>query len=100
MTVTVSDGTASAAQTFTWTVTNVNRAPVLTALADRTDAENATVSLPVVASDPDSDTLTFSATGLPNGPGDQRDDGDDHRHADLHERRHAPGDRDGRRRRR
>ncbi len=44
---------ATERQTFTWTVTNVNRAPVLTALADRTDAENATVSLPLVASDPD-----------------------------------------------
>src|SRR4029077_11148004 len=53
--------------TFTWTVTNVNRAPVLTALVDRTDAENAAVSLLLTASDPDGDTLTFSATGLPSG---------------------------------
>ena len=64
---TVSDGDLTSSQTFTWTVTNVNQSPVLTALTGRTDAENATVSLPVVATDPDGDALTFSATGLPGG---------------------------------
>ncbi len=65
--VSVSDGTASADQTFTWTVTNVNREPDLTPIASRTDAENATVSLPVLATDPDGDTVTYSAIGLPAG---------------------------------
>ena len=65
--ITASDGTLSDSRTFAWTVTNVNRTPVLTAIADRTDVENATISLPVVASDPDGDTLTYSATGLPSG---------------------------------
>ena len=48
-------------------MTNVNRPPVLTAIGNRTDAENATVSLLLTASDPDGDTLTYSATGLPSG---------------------------------
>ena len=65
MTVTASDGTLSASQSFTWTVTNVNRAPVVTAIADQTSAENAAISLAVVASDPDGDAVTYSATGLP-----------------------------------
>ncbi len=58
MTVTVSDGTASATQTFTWTVTNVNRAPALTAVPDRTDAENTVIASPSRAptSDPDDDS--------------------------------------------
>ena len=65
VTVTASDGTLSGSQTFTWTVTNVNRAPVVTAIANQTSAENATISLAVTASDPDGDPLTYSATGLP-----------------------------------
>src|SRR6202041_2288588 len=56
-----------ASQSFTWTVTNVDRAPVLSAVANRTDAENATISLALVATDPDGDVLTYSATGLPGG---------------------------------
>ncbi len=67
VTVLASDGDLVCGYTFTWTVTNVNQAPVLTALTGRTDAENATVSLPLVASDPDGDNLTYSATGLPDG---------------------------------
>jgi len=35
VTVTVSDGSLTASQPFTWTVTNTNRAPVLTAPAIR-----------------------------------------------------------------
>ena len=67
VTATVSDGTLTSSRTFTWTVTNVNREPLLTAVAARTDAENATISLQVVASDPDGDAVTFSAIGLPAG---------------------------------
>src|SRR5476649_2959203 len=50
---------------FTWTVTNVDRAPVVTAVADQTSAENAAITLAVTATDPDGDALTYSATGLP-----------------------------------
>src|SRR5207253_686214 len=42
-----------------------NRAPTLTAPANQTSAENATVSLQLVATDPDGNVLTYSATGLP-----------------------------------
>src|SRR5439155_1658638 len=65
VTATASDGTLSNSKTFTWTVTNVNRAPTLTAPANQTSAENAAVSLQLVATDPDGDALTYSATGLP-----------------------------------
>src|SRR4029077_12665222 len=65
VTVTVSDGTLTSSQAFTWTVTNVDRPPVLSAIADRTDAENAVITLTLVATDPDGDVLTYSATGLP-----------------------------------
>jgi len=67
VTVTATAGTLSTNAGFTWTVTNVDRAPVMTAIADQTSAENAAISLPVTASDPDGDALTFSATGLPPG---------------------------------
>jgi PKD repeat protein len=67
VTATVSDGTLSASQSFTWTVTNVNRAPTLTAVANQTNPENATVSLPLSGSDPDGDTVTYGATNLPSG---------------------------------
>ena len=65
VTVTASDGTTTASQPFTWTVTKVERAPVITAIPNQTSAENAAVTLAVVASDPDGDPVTFSATGLP-----------------------------------
>src|SRR5207245_9505819 len=50
---------------YLWTVTNVNRAPTLTAPANQTSAENAIISLQLVATDPDGTALTYSATGLP-----------------------------------
>src|SRR5439155_7552736 len=67
LTVTATAGTLSTSASFTWTVTNVDRAPVVTAIANQTSAENATISLAVLASDPDGDAVTFSATGLPSG---------------------------------
>ena len=65
VTATVSDGSLTNSKTFTWTVSNVNRAPTLTQPANQTSAENAAISLPLVASDPDGTALTYSATGLP-----------------------------------
>jgi PKD repeat protein len=65
VTAIVSDGSVSASATFTWTVANVDRAPTLTTPVDQTNTENQTVSLQIVASDPDGDTLTYTATGLP-----------------------------------
>jgi hypothetical protein len=70
VTITVTDsGTPpnSADVTFTWTVTNTNRAPqIITDLGTRINAVGDTVSLLIQASDSDvGDTLTFSATNLP-----------------------------------
>jgi hypothetical protein len=65
--VTVSDGSLSAAAPFLWTVTDVNTVPVITQPADKLNAEGNVVSVPVVATDADGDTLTFSAVGLPPG---------------------------------
>jgi len=67
VTVTVSDGVTTSSVTFTWTVTNVNRPPVVVNPGTQSSAEGATISLLISASDPDSDTLSYSATGLPPG---------------------------------
>src|SRR5207244_1525294 len=55
VTATASDGTLTASQIFTWTVTNVNRAPTLSAVTNQTNPENAAIALALVASDPDGD---------------------------------------------
>ncbi len=62
---TVSDGTLSVSRSFSWVVTNTNRAPVLTAVADQTTAADTDATLQIVASDPAGTALTYSATGLP-----------------------------------
>src|SRR6185503_14423776 len=67
VTVSATDGSLTTSETFHWTVTNTNRAPVVTAPADQTSVEGAAVTLAIVATDPDGDPLTFSATGLPPG---------------------------------
>src|SRR6202040_1147901 len=53
-------GVASNGVSFT-----VNQTPTLTQPVNRTSARNATVSLQLVASDPDGLPLTYSVTGLP-----------------------------------
>ncbi|HSM42669.1 MAG TPA: putative Ig domain-containing protein, partial [Afifellaceae bacterium] len=67
--VTANDGEGgTVTDTFTWTVNNP--APVVdSAIADQTSDDGDTVSLDVSGnfSDPDGDTLTYSATGLPTG---------------------------------
>ncbi len=72
VTITVTDdGTpvASATDTFTWTVTEVNQTPIFGQdLLDRSHPEGAVISLSAAATDPDvGDTLLYSATGLPPG---------------------------------
>ncbi len=59
------DGTATTSSTFTFTIANVNRPPTLTVPAPGPTAEDTAVHLQVVASDPDGQALTYSATGLP-----------------------------------
>jgi hypothetical protein len=67
VTVTVSDGSHSVSQGFTWIIRALNVAPVLTAPADRTDDIGLFAALSLQASDTNGDTLTFSAVGLPPG---------------------------------
>ena len=99
VTVSVSDGTASADQTFAWTVTNVNQPPTLTDVPDRTDPENTPVAIPLAGADLDAGTtLTYSAAPLPAGRDDQPGDRGDQRHADLCERGDLHRDRVGLRR--
>ena len=63
------DGLAvDATDTFSWTVTNTNQNPTFDQnLGDRTDAEGDLISLDAGATDPDGDTLTYAASGLPAG---------------------------------
>ncbi|WP_082021115.1 putative Ig domain-containing protein [Geobacter anodireducens] len=65
--VMVGDGITSSSVSFSWTVTDVNRAPGVIAPANRTNVEGTVVNLTVAATDPDGDALTYSATGLPAG---------------------------------
>jgi hypothetical protein len=69
VTITVRDGVlVDATDAFVWTVTNTNREPTFNQnLGNRTDSENASVSLSASATDPDGDPLTYAATGLPAG---------------------------------
>ncbi|MEX0826026.1 MAG: putative Ig domain-containing protein [Acidimicrobiia bacterium] len=53
--------------TFTWTVTDVNRQPTVTSPGDQASDEGDAVNLAIAGSDPDADDLTWTATGLPNG---------------------------------
>ena len=65
VTATAYDGLLTASRTFTWTVTNVNRAPRISPIPNQTSAKHAAISLVVSATDPDADTLSYGATGLP-----------------------------------
>ncbi len=66
--VTVSDAFFSPSVSFDWTVNNVNRAPSFdSAIGNQTNNEGDSVSLSASASDPDGDTLNYSATELPDG---------------------------------
>jgi hypothetical protein len=67
VTFAVSDGVVSDSEAITITVSNVNRAPVLAAIGNKSVAENAALTFTVTASDPDSDPVTLSASNLPSG---------------------------------
>jgi PKD repeat protein len=69
VTFTVSDGTLTDTEVVTITVNNVNRAPVLNPIGDKTVDEHAPLTFTVTATDPDipADTLTFSLAGAPTG---------------------------------
>lgn len=61
------DGTSSSYEDITITVNNVNRAPVLALVGDKTGAENSELTFTLSATDPDNNTLTYSGIGLPSG---------------------------------
>ena len=67
VTIIVTDGSLSDSETVAITVTNTNRAPVLSAIGSKTVAENSALTFTASATDADGDSLTYSATGLPTG---------------------------------
>ena len=70
ITVTVADGRGGTASgSFSWTINAANRPPVASNLGDRSDSTGNRVSFASASafSDPDFDSLSFTATGLPDG---------------------------------
>jgi len=67
VTISASDGSLSAAETFTINVATANQAPVLATIGNQTVSENTLLSFVVNASDPENDSLSFSAANLPSG---------------------------------
>jgi PKD repeat protein len=68
VTVTASDaGGLSDSQSFTLSVNNSNRPPVLASIGDKGVDEGMVLSFALSASDPDGDVLALSAMGLPAG---------------------------------
>jgi hypothetical protein len=70
MTITVTDrGTpaASDSESFTITVGDVNRPPVLSTIGNRDVAAGQALGIDLSASDPDGNSLSFSAADLPQG---------------------------------
>ncbi len=64
VTVTASDGTYSASQSFNW---NVAIGLTINTINDQQNLEGDSVSFQVIASAPDGGTLTYTASGLPAG---------------------------------
>ena len=68
VTFSVNDGNSgTASETITITVSNVNRDPVLGAIGSKSVVENSNLTFTLSATDPDGDTLTYSASNLPTG---------------------------------
>lgn len=64
----VSDGSLSASRSFTWRITAPpNQAPVMQQPANQSTVRGNAASLAIVATDSDSASLTYSASGLPTG---------------------------------
>ncbi|MBI5778435.1 MAG: putative Ig domain-containing protein [Planctomycetes bacterium] len=67
VTFTAAANTLSDSKSITITVNNVNRPPVLTDIGNKSIDEGAALTFTLSATDPDGDTLNYSATGLPAG---------------------------------
>jgi hypothetical protein len=69
VTATVSDGVLSAQQTFSWVIqsTTQNRPPTLVNPGSRSSTVAQQILLQLQGADPDGDTLSYSASGLPAG---------------------------------
>jgi hypothetical protein len=67
VTVSVSDGKELVDTSFNWLVSAANRPPVVSSPGAQFGLRGDTIKLGIAASDPDGDTLTYSATGLPSG---------------------------------
>jgi len=67
VTFVASDGQSQDSETITISVANVNRAPTLASIGNRSVDEDHMLALTVSGSDPDGAGLTYSATGLPSG---------------------------------
>jgi hypothetical protein len=63
----VTDGQVTVSETVKITVGNVNRAPVLNAITDKSVNSDSLLTFGVSATDPDGDAVNYSATGLPSG---------------------------------
>ncbi|WP_129582714.1 putative Ig domain-containing protein, partial [Methanolobus psychrotolerans] len=64
---TIGDGSLSDSETVLINVGYINRAPVLEPIGDKSVDEGSELRFTISGSDPDSDTLTYSATNLPPG---------------------------------
>jgi hypothetical protein len=67
VTLTASDGDASASAPFDITVTNANRPPVVDSIAQAIVSEESTLVVTPSAFDPDGDPLAWSSASLPEG---------------------------------
>lgn len=65
-TVTVSDGSATDSESFTWTI-SANNVPMMSAIGVQSGTIGTAISITPMASDADSDSVTWSASNLPSG---------------------------------
>ena len=67
VTFTASDGKLSDSKMVAINVSNLNQPPILSAIADKSITEGTPLGFALNASDPDGDSLTYAASGLPGG---------------------------------